>query len=99
MPAGRSRDGPGQEAMGQQGCRLRAKVIPAAFPSGKTGHISGAMDVNLEWTRISDDRRPQAWKRGSPEPERGNQPEEPGPESRRRNGRCRGIHGKGNPVS
>ena len=71
MPAGRSRDGPGQEAMGQQGCRLRAKVIPAAFPSGKTGHISGAMDVNLEWTRISDDRRPQAWKRGSPEPNHG----------------------------
>ena len=57
--------------MGQQGCRLRAKVIPAAFPSGKTGHISGAMDVNLEWTRISDDRRPQAWKRGSPEPNHG----------------------------
>ena len=71
MPAGRSRDGPGQEVMGQQGCRLRAKVIPAAFPSGKTGHISGAMDVNLEWTRISDDRRPQAWKRGSPEPNHG----------------------------
>ena len=71
MPEGRGRDGPGQEAMGQQGCRLRAKVIPAAFPSGKTGHISGAMDVNLEWTRISDDRRPQAWKRGSPEPNHG----------------------------
>ena len=69
MPAGRSRDGPGQEAMGQQGCRLRAKVIPAAFPSGKTGHISGAMDVNLEWTRISDDLewriRPAGPRRGS----------------------------------
>ena len=60
-----------------RGLWLHARVIPAAFASGKTGHISGAMDVNLEWTRISDDRRPQAWKRGSPEPERGNQPEQP----------------------
>ena len=58
MPAGRSRDGPGQEAMGQQGCRLRAKVIPAAFPSGKTGHISGAM--GREPGMDSDKRRPQA---------------------------------------
>ena len=31
MPAGRSRDGPGQEAMGQQGRRLRAKVIAVLF--------------------------------------------------------------------
>jgi hypothetical protein len=63
--------------LSHRGLWLHARVIPAPFPSGKTGHISGAMDVNLEWTRISDDRRPQAWKRGSPEPERGNQPEEP----------------------
>ena len=56
-----------------RGLWLHARVIPAAFPSGKTGHISRAMAVNLEWTRISDDHRPQAGKQGSPEPERGNQ--------------------------
>ena len=39
MPAGRSRDGPGQEAMGQQGRRLRAGAILArsSFPSSRTG--------------------------------------------------------------
>ena len=39
MPAGRSRDGPGQEAMGQQGRRLRAGAILArpSFPSSVTG--------------------------------------------------------------
>ena len=35
MPAGRSRDGPGQEAMGQQGRRLRAKVISGIVPPQK----------------------------------------------------------------
>ena len=60
-----------------RGLWLHARVIPVAFPSGKIGRISGAMDVNLEWTRISDDRRPRAWKQGSPEPGRGNQFEEP----------------------
>ena len=63
--------------LSHRGLWLHARVIPAAFPSGKTGRISGAMDVNLEWTWISDDRRPQAWKQGAPEPERGHQPEEP----------------------
>ena len=47
-----------------RGLRLHARVIPAAFPSGKTGHISGAMDVNLDRQREpgmdSDKRRPQA---------------------------------------
>ena len=56
---------------------LHARVIPAAFPSGNTGRISGAVNVNLEWTWISDDRRPQAWKRGSPEPEPGDQSDHP----------------------
>ena len=39
MPAGRSRDGPGQDAIGQQGCRLRAGAILArpSFPSSRTG--------------------------------------------------------------
>ena len=40
--------------------------IPVAFPSGKTCHIIRAVDAwNLEreWTWISDDRRPQVWKR------------------------------------
>ena len=39
MPAGRSRDGPGQEAMGQQGWRLRAGAILArsSFPISRTG--------------------------------------------------------------
>ena len=36
MPAGRSRDGPGQEAMGQQGRRLRAKVIAVLFRHKKS---------------------------------------------------------------
>ena len=37
MPAGRSRDWPGQEAMGQQGRRLRAGAILArsSFPSNR----------------------------------------------------------------
>ena len=41
--------------LSHRGLWLHARVIPAAFPSGKTGHISRAMDVNMEWTRISDD--------------------------------------------
>ena len=60
-----------------RGLWLHARVIPAAFPSGKTGHISGAVNVNLEWTWISDDRRPQMWKRGSLKTDRSDQPEEP----------------------
>ena len=39
--------------LSHRGLRLHAKVIPAAFPSGKTGHIFGAVNANLEWTRIS----------------------------------------------
>ena len=41
MPAGRSRDGPGQEAMGQQGCRLRAKVIAVLFRHKKSSPCRG----------------------------------------------------------
>ena len=63
--------------LSHRGLWLHARVIPAPFPSGKTGHISGAMDANMEWTRISDDQRPRAWKRGSPEPEPGDQPDHP----------------------
>ena len=63
--------------LSHRGLWLHARVIPAPFPSGKTGHISGAMDANMEWTRISDDQRPRAWKRGSPEPEPGDQPDQP----------------------
>ena len=39
MPSGRGRDGPGQEAMGQQGRRLRAGATLArsSFPSSRTG--------------------------------------------------------------
>ena len=61
--------------LSHRGLRLHAKVIPVAFPSGKTGHIFGAVNANLEWTRISDEHRPQAWKRGSPDPEPGDQPD------------------------
>ena len=63
--------------LSHRGLWLHARVIPAPFPSGKTGHISGAMDANMEWTRISDDQRPRAWKRGSPDPEPGDQPDHP----------------------
>ena len=41
MPAGRSRDGPGQEAMGQQGRRLRAKVIAVLFRHKKSRPCRG----------------------------------------------------------
>ena len=41
MPAGRSRDGPGQEAMGQQGRRLRAKMIAALFRHKKSRPCRG----------------------------------------------------------
>ena len=41
MPAGRSRDGPGQEAMGQQGCQLRAKVIAVLFRHKKSRPCRG----------------------------------------------------------
>ena len=47
--------------LSHRGLWLHARGIPAAFPSGKTGHISGAVNAKLEWTRISDDRRPQVW--------------------------------------
>ena len=51
--------------LSHRGLWLHARVIPAAFPSGNTGRISGAMvNVNLEWTQISDDRRApgvEAW--------------------------------------
>ena len=50
--------------LSHRGLWLHARVIPAAFPSGKTGRISGAMDVNLDRQREpgmdSDKRRPQA---------------------------------------
>ena len=50
--------------LSHRGLWLHAKVIPAAFLSGKTGHISGAMDVNMDRQREpgmdSDKRRPQA---------------------------------------
>ena len=35
----------------------------------------GAVNANLEWTWISEDRRPQAWKQGSPKADHGNQPD------------------------
>ena len=54
---------------------LRARVNPVAFPSGKTCHISGDVNANLEWTRISHDRRPQVWKHGSPKADHDHQPE------------------------
>ena len=54
-----------------RGLWLHARVVPAAFSSRNTGHISGTVNANLEWTWISDDRRPQVWKRGSPEPNHG----------------------------
>ena len=41
MPAGRSRDGPGQEAMGQQGRGLRAKVIAVLFRHKKSRPCRG----------------------------------------------------------
>ena len=47
--------------LSHRGLWLHSRVIPAAFPSGKTGHISGTVIVNLEWTPISDNRRPQVW--------------------------------------
>ena len=53
---------------------------PAASPWPWTW--TWTVNVNLEWTWISDDRRPQAWKQGSPEPERGDQPDQPDHPSR-----------------
>ena len=41
MPAGRSRDGPGQEAMGQQGRWLRAKVIAVLLRHKKSRPCRG----------------------------------------------------------
>ena len=41
MPVGRSRDGPGQEAMGQQGRQLRAKVIAVLFRHKKSRPCRG----------------------------------------------------------
>ena len=56
-------NGQGQDEAVPQG-PFPARVIPAAFPSGKTGHISGAMDVNMDRQREHgmdlDKRRPQA---------------------------------------
>ena len=62
-PQDDARMGKGMRRFLNRGLWLHARVIPAAFASGKTGHISGAMDVNLEWTRISDDRRPRCGSR------------------------------------
>ena len=69
MPAGRSRDGRVRRQWvnsgihGQGPCRGEPGTKSRAWKQGKTGHISGAINANLEWTWISDDRRPQAWKR------------------------------------
>ena len=61
MPAGRSRDGPGQEAMGQQGRRLRAKVIAAHITEmvgNFAAHLTrdemayGAQERGLNWGSI-----------------------------------------------
>ena len=41
MPVGRSRNGRGQEAMGQQGRRLRAKVIAVLFRHKKSRPCRG----------------------------------------------------------
>ena len=56
---------------------LQARVNPVAFTSGKTCHIIRAVDANLEreWTWISNDQRPQAWKPGLPKADHGNQPD------------------------
>ena len=63
-PQGDARMGKARMRLSHRGLWLHARVIPAAFPSGKTGHISGAMDVNLARQREpgmdSDKRRPQA---------------------------------------
>ena len=55
---------------------LHAGVIPAAFPRRRTRRISGAVDLNLEreWTWISTDRGPRAWKQGPPDPDQGGRP-------------------------
>ena len=64
-----------------RGLWLHARVIPAAFPSGKTGHISRAVDANLEVNGMDlDKRRPQApgVEAGiTGFPERGDQPQKP----------------------
>ena len=77
FPQADARMGKARMRLSHRGLRLHARVIPAAFPSGTTGHISGTVNANLEWTWISDDRRPQAWKRGSPDPETGVPPGAP----------------------
>ena len=65
IPSGRRRDGRGQEEVVlNRGLRLHARVIPAAFPSGKACHISGAVDVNGEWTWISATAGPRRGEQG-----------------------------------
>ena len=63
-PQGDARMGKVRGRFLNRGLWPHAKVIPAAFPSGKTGHISRAMDVNMDRQREpgmdSDKRRPQA---------------------------------------
>ena len=69
-PQGDARMGKARMRVPHRCLWLHARVIPAAFPSGKTGHISGAMDVNMDRQREPgmdlDKRRPQA-----PGPRRG----------------------------
>ena len=76
MPAGRSRDGPGQEAMGQQGRRLHAKVTGRHLvPPQKVPPLPrGSVNATLEQAPRPESR---AWKQGSLKPDRSDQPEEP----------------------
>ena len=63
-PQGDAGMGKARRKLSHRGLRLHARVIPVAFPIGKTGHISGGMDVNMDRQREhgmdSDKRRPQA---------------------------------------
>ena len=55
---------PRQEAIGQQVRQLRARVIPAAFPSGKPCHfwkgVNGKLKRGGRRPRIRDHRKPTA---------------------------------------
>ena len=64
MPAGRSRDGPGQEAMGQQGRRLRAKVIAVLFRHKKFRPCRGERERDPGAGTIEQGRSPGRGSKG-----------------------------------
>ena len=72
IPSGRPRIGKARMRLSHRGLRLHARVIPAAFPSGKTGHFWKG--VNAEFGSAP------AVEAGiiSPRAERGDQPGKPG---------------------